>query len=259
MINKALPPAITMPPNQKHAASASPTTKSFESNFAVEQIIPGVYLSSSNEYWTPQMLRSHGFTHIIHIDKNVDYPDTVANNNNSPNPGSPTTNHATDFETLDLNFGGETYLAAVLPNLYKAVKFIDKALMNGGAIIVFDSVGYQKCVTVVSGYLMFKHNLNFSTAYELIKTCLSHVELDKFYVTQLYEYEPILQVHKTQMRGHSCSGELKRASLKRKKTYDDLRPLVEHSSTLMCTPPHPYTRNIVSCSNTNSETDVMEQ
>lgn len=67
-----------------------------------------------------------------------------------------------EFETLDLNFGESSYLTTVLPNCYKAVKFIDKALKNDGAVLVVDCIGgNQKCITIVIGFLMYKHNKSF--------------------------------------------------------------------------------------------------
>lgn len=175
--------------------------KYLENLLDVEQIIPGIYLDASEDAWTPEKLRIHGFTHIISINRKCD-------------------SGMDDLEKLELNFG-ESFLTTVLPNCYKAVKFIEKALTKSGAILVFEKRGYQKCITIVVGYIMFKYNLNFLNAFEILKNGLSYVELDKYYVTQLHEYEPILQVERIQMRGHSCSGELRRASLKRKKTYGD--------------------------------------
>lgn len=67
-----------------------------------------------------------------------------------------------DFETLDLNFGESSYLTTVLPNCYKAVKFIETALKNNGAVLVIDCIGEnQKCITIVVGFLMYKYNKNF--------------------------------------------------------------------------------------------------
>lgn len=67
-----------------------------------------------------------------------------------------------DFETLDLNFGESSYLTTVLPNCYKAVKFIERALKNNGAVLVIDCIGEsQKCITIVIGFLMYKYNKNF--------------------------------------------------------------------------------------------------
>lgn len=67
-----------------------------------------------------------------------------------------------DFETLDLNFGESSYLTTVLPSCYKAVKFIENALKNNGAVLVIDCFGeHQKCITIVVGFLMYKYNKNF--------------------------------------------------------------------------------------------------
>lgn len=67
-----------------------------------------------------------------------------------------------DFETLDLNFGESSYLTTVLPNCYKAVKFIENALKNNGAVLIIDCMGEnQKCITIVIGFLMYKYNKNF--------------------------------------------------------------------------------------------------
>ena len=46
-------------------------------------------------------------------------------------------------------------------------------------------------------------------------------ELDGFFISQLYEYEPILQVQRAQAKGSSCSREMRSALLKRKKFHDD--------------------------------------
>lgn len=73
-----------------------------------------------------------------------------------------------DFETLDLNFGESSYFTAnVLPNCYKAVAFIEKALKNNGAVLVIDCIGeHQKCMVLVIGFLMYKYNKNFLYVYD---------------------------------------------------------------------------------------------
>lgn len=68
-----------------------------------------------------------------------------------------------DFQILDLNFGETSYLTTVLPNCYKAVKFIESALKQNGAVLVIDCIGgSQKCITIVISFLMYKYNKNFS-------------------------------------------------------------------------------------------------
>lgn len=67
-----------------------------------------------------------------------------------------------DFQILDLNFGETSYLTTVLPNCYKAVKFIETATKQNGAVLLIDCIGgNQKCITIVIGFLMYKYNKNF--------------------------------------------------------------------------------------------------
>lgn len=54
-----------------------------------------------------------------------------------------------------------------------------------------------------------------------------NIELDRYYVNQMYEYEPILQVQRTlNLYGTSCSRELRSSVLKRKISHEDM----QHSS-----------------------------
>lgn len=139
----------------------------------LEKIYPGIYLTSAVKAYSAEDLKVYGFTHIIYIDKHIsDDIDIDCNANNAVAPPTDDTSASVNedelrfggpnFDILDLNFGESSYLTTVLPNCYKAVKFIDKALKNNGAVLVIDPVGgKQKCVTIVVGYLMYKHNKNF--------------------------------------------------------------------------------------------------
>lgn len=158
-------------------ATTSITTATFI-DIEMNMILPRIYLTSSIEdNWTPEMLRSHGFTHIIRIDKHFTKQISGASGDHLLNDlnanllqsfSSHHYNHVTTsiindgFEILDLNFGTSSYLTMVLPNCYKAVKFIDNAMLNGGAVLIIDSQSTnEKCITIVVGYLMYKHNLQF--------------------------------------------------------------------------------------------------
>ena len=75
--------------------------------------------------------------------------------------------------------------------------------------------------------LFFKYPFNISTifnstAFQIVKQIHPNLKLDKFYITQLHEYEPILQVQHTLTFGNCCSRELRSKFLKRKTLYDDL-------------------------------------
>lgn len=141
----------------------------------VEQIFPGIYLTLCEDKWTTDKLRTHGFTHIIRIDKHIKNNHTSDDDRNASadnKSASPTTNpiasdsdhfspHLNGFETLDLNFGETSYLTTVLPNCYKGVRFIDNALKHGGSVLIVDRITNEKCITVVVGFLMYKDNLKF--------------------------------------------------------------------------------------------------
>uniref|UniRef100_A0A1A9ZLE0 Dual specificity phosphatase catalytic domain-containing protein n=1 Tax=Glossina pallidipes TaxID=7398 RepID=A0A1A9ZLE0_GLOPL len=223
----------------------------------VECVMPGIYLSKNFIHWQAEQLSAYSFTHIIIIDKHIQelyYPNqqpsifklcqrTAHNqNNNDTRTGGisdaqqqafdcfcplsmslrKSLSFGQEFEVIDLNFGEKSYLTTVLPNCYRAVKFINKALQVGGTILVIDcNGGEQKCLTIIVAYLMYKYNINFSNAFARLKICYKKADLDRFYISQLYEYEPILQVQRAQSRGHSCSRELHAAILKRKKSHDD--------------------------------------
>lgn len=61
-----------------------------------------------------------------------------------------------------------------------------------------------------------------SDAFDRLKVTYKNADLDRFYISQLYEYEPILKVQLAQSCGHSCSRAMLSATLKRKKDiYDD--------------------------------------
>ncbi|XP_059223890.1 uncharacterized protein LOC106084127 [Stomoxys calcitrans] len=249
---------------QLSAAVATPTIteNSHLDLMMVENVMPGIYLTKNFISWKREQLRTHGFTHVIIIDKHIQelyYPNqqpdifklcpstkyaaaaatkrnSIANDGihddsssinefidyqNSTMPGA-ALNFDKEFEVIDLNFGEKSYLTTVLPNCYRAVKFIKKALQSGGTILVIDcNGGEQKCLTIIVAYLMYKDNISFSNAFARLKEFYKKADLDRFYISQLYEYEPILQVQRAQSRGHSCSRELHAAILKRKKTHEE--------------------------------------
>lgn len=162
----------------------------------VECVMPGIYLTKDFISWKEEQLRAYGFTHIIIIDKHIQElyypnqqpdifklcsmnnektknirPDARHDNSSSldafdyyyrPSSAANHLSFGNEFEVIDLNFGEKSYLTTVLPNCYRAVKFINKALQAGGTILVIDcNGGEQKCLTIIVAYLMYKHNISF--------------------------------------------------------------------------------------------------
>ena len=150
-----------------------------------EKVFPGIYLTLHYDIWTPDKLRQHQFTHIIRIDKHINKIETNLNHHTLKTTTTAAAQeqlqHITslaendinfeqenienlqtlEFETLDLNFGEASHLTTVLPNCYKGVKFIDKALKNRGKVLIVDKIDNEKCITVVVGFLMYKDQLKF--------------------------------------------------------------------------------------------------
>jgi hypothetical protein len=83
----------------------------------LEQIFPGIYLTLCEDQWTTDKLRTHGFTHIIRIDKHI--TNNHIKTSLQTNLLDRDQHHLDGFETLDLNFGETSYLTTVLPNCYK--------------------------------------------------------------------------------------------------------------------------------------------
>lgn len=97
----------------------------------------------------------------------------------------------------------------------------------------------------------------------MIKRLHPNIELDKFFTTQLYEYEPILQVQRSQSAGNSCSREMRSALLKRKKSFDDcyyyqsdtmMTPALLPHNPFICATPDNFVNNIEQTTET-----LMEQ
>ncbi|XP_014094566.2 uncharacterized protein [Bactrocera oleae] len=233
-----VPQTLLQNSSQQHQKVTTSATVFTSHDLAVESVMPGIYLTKNFIAWNEENLRSHGFTHIIIIDKHIQelyYPSPIFKLSTEnvtvdafdtyeyfSHPATPSLKFGKEFEAIDLNFGEKSYLTTVLPNCYRAVKFINKALLAGGTILVIDCNGSeQKCLTIIVAYLMYKHNINFSKAFSRLKEHYEKADLDRFYMTQLYEYEPILQVQRAQSRGQSCSREMYSAILKRKKGDDE--------------------------------------
>lgn len=191
-----------------------------------------------------EFLRRHKFTHLVNIDKeyflrNVQFEQTNAEGAeaiidvNDP---------AVEFEILNLNFG-HPHSMTVLPNVYRAVKFLEKALENSGRVFIGDDFGNQKAVTILIAFIMYKYRLKFVESFQIMRrVCMLNVVLDTFLIAQLMEYEPILETQRRTLLGSSCSSETRSSRLKRKKNLS-----VEQSTILRSNSPlmsHNFNDNI---------------
>lgn len=146
----------------------------------VLQIVPNIYLSGHNLcYWTLERMEVYGFTHIIAIDQ-ID--STLPDGRNQFVGDSNFGNFLRQSgHLLDLCFCEGAYLTTVLPNCYKAVKFIERSMRGNARILVsllvfischavcdifnlfkvIDGSGFHRCVTIIVGFIMYKHKMNF--------------------------------------------------------------------------------------------------
>lgn len=133
---------------------------------------------------------------------------------------------------LNLNFG-HPYSMTVLPNLYRAVKFLEKALENSGRVFIGDDFGNEKAVTILIAFIMYKYRLKFVESFQIMRrVCMLNVVLDTYLIAQLMEYEPILETQRRTQLGSSCSSEIRSSRLKRKKNLPS-----EQSTILRSTSP----------------------
>uniref|UniRef100_A0A336N170 CSON004264 protein n=1 Tax=Culicoides sonorensis TaxID=179676 RepID=A0A336N170_CULSO len=200
-------------------------------------IMNNVYLCNGNI--ATEILRYHKFTHLINIDREYFLHNEQLTQireriqGDEAEPMIDVHDPAVEFETLDLNFG-HPYSMTVLPNLYRAVKFLEKALENSGRVLIGDTIGSEKAATILIAFIMYKFRLKFVESYQIIRrVCTIPLVLDTFLIAQLMEYEPILETQRRTLLGSSCSSEIRSSRLKRKKNIllDQLRLSSNTTST----------------------------
>lgn len=101
-----------------------------------------------------EQLRRHKFTHLVNVDHRWFH------NNENQGQALDVFDASVEFELLNLHFG-EPYRMQVLPNVYKAVKFLEKALENSGKVLIGEEFGLQKAATIVIGFIMYRFRLKF--------------------------------------------------------------------------------------------------
>lgn len=216
-------------------------------------IINNVYVC--NGVVPTEFLRRHKFTHLVNIDKEYFLRNLpVRQQQQQMHDGAESVIDVNDptveFEILDLNFG-HPHSMTVLPNLYRAVKFLEKALENSGRVFIGDDFGNEKAVTILIAFIMYKYRLKFVESFQIMRrVCMLNVVLDTFLIAQLMEYEPILETQRRTLLGSSCSSEIRSSRLKRKKVL----PSSEQSSTILSNNRASSPANPSSSSNNNNNT-----
>lgn len=124
--------------------SYEPGEDGTDSSGNLRKIFTGVFLCecpSGFSAWTQDLLRAHNYSHIIYIDRIAGDEGPELDRN--------------EFECLDLNFRD----SLVLRLLYASEKFLAKALNNDGKVLILETEGNERCMTVILGYLMCHYGL----------------------------------------------------------------------------------------------------
>lgn len=218
-------------------------------------IINNVYLC--NGIVATEILRRHKFTHLVNIDKEYFLRNVNFGHLNTEGGGGAeattidVNDPAVEFEILDLNFG-HPYSMTVLPNLYRAVKFLEKALENSGRVLIGDEIGHEKAVTILIAFIMYRYRMKFVESFQIMRrVCMLNVVLDTFLIAQLMEYEPILETQRRTLLGSSCSSEIRSSRLKRKKNLSAEQSTILRSSS-------PTTPNSFNQNNNNNKPNNLD-
>ncbi|XP_008332912.1 dual specificity protein phosphatase 12 [Cynoglossus semilaevis] len=79
----------------------------------------------------------------------------------------------------------------LLSHMDDCYTFIQQAVEGGGAVLVHCQAGRSRSATIVTAYLMKRHGLSFSKAYEKLKTIKQDVQVNSGFEEQLCMYEAI--------------------------------------------------------------------
>ncbi|XP_047198031.1 dual specificity protein phosphatase 12 [Hippoglossus stenolepis] len=134
---------------------------------------PSLYIGTAADLNDRQALADAAVTHVLSVDS-VD-----------PTPQLPADGafcmkwvNVLDEVTSDL-----------LSHLDDCYLFIQEAVVGGGTVIVHCQAGRSRSATIVTAYLMKRHQLGFIEAYHKLKSVKQDVQVNSGFEEQLYLYE----------------------------------------------------------------------
>uniref|UniRef100_A0A1A8F9P6 Dual specificity protein phosphatase 12 n=2 Tax=Nothobranchius korthausae TaxID=1143690 RepID=A0A1A8F9P6_9TELE len=137
------------------------------------QVDSGVYIGSVDDLNDRQMLADASVSHILSVDS-VD-----------PSPMLPADGSFVRkwIDVLD------DPTADLLSHMDACFMFIDEAVKGGGAALVHCQMGRSRSATIVTAYLMKRHQLGFTEAYNRLKSVKRDVQVNSGFEDQLRQYE----------------------------------------------------------------------
>ncbi|XP_059200865.1 dual specificity protein phosphatase 12 [Centropristis striata] len=136
---------------------------------------PGLLIGTAADLNDPQVLADAAVTHIL----SVDSVDPVAL---APAVG--------DFRRKWVNVLDEP-TSDLLSHMDDCFLFVQEAVEGGGAALVHCQAGRSRSATIVTAYLMKKHQLSFTEAYSRLKTVKQDVQVNPGFEDQLCLYEAL--------------------------------------------------------------------
>ncbi|XP_074545077.1 dual specificity protein phosphatase 12 [Halichoeres trimaculatus] len=133
---------------------------------------PGLYVGSAADLNDIQALAKAEITHILSVD--------------SVDPGPLSADR--DFSRKWVNVLDET-TSDLLSHLDDCCVFIQKAVDGGGAALVHCHAGRSRSATIIIAFLMKRHHLSFTDAYNKLKSVKKDVQVNSGFEEQLCLYE----------------------------------------------------------------------
>lgn len=143
--------------------------------FKVDEVCAGIYISDFASACDYNELKKNGITHIV----------TAILGVSEMNPDQ--------FKYFIVDVPDRSY-ADISKYFDDCSDFIDKAITNGGKVLVHCQCGISRSTTMIMAYLIKKKNFTVSAALEIIKKCRNGVQPNEGFVKQLQEYEAQVQL-----------------------------------------------------------------
>ncbi|KAM4623555.1 dual specificity protein phosphatase 12 [Polymixia lowei] len=134
---------------------------------------PGLYIGTAADLNDSLELADAAVTHILSVDS-VD-----------PSPLLPVDG---GFQTKWVNVLDEV-TSDLLSHMDDCFLFIQEAVQRGGAALVHCQAGRSRSATIVTAYLMKRHQLSFTEAYRRLQTAKQDVQVNSGFEEQLCLYE----------------------------------------------------------------------
>lgn len=151
-------------------------------HFAINEIVPGLYLGDFASASNKDTLQKHGFTHVVTAILGVDEM--------FPNDFKYLTLPLRDVRTEDIY--------SVFPESYT---FIREALNSNGKVLVHCMAGASRSATLVAAYLVKEFGFSADTAVEFLQIKRNVVKPNSGFKRQLQNYDAL--VHGKKQRRQS--------------------------------------------------------